>query len=394
MWEWFTGYSLWILVAAAFILTLLLFLRHRVQTRLEKAAPKKWYKRVHRTLSITFWTVGGIILAFIVTAIVAFTLSRQGIAAVITVETIQKWLLEHGITILIIVVVSYLVYRLLGLAMPGLVERTIKVRGKGRRAREEQAKRTSTLSGMLTSAVGIIIAVAAILMILSEVEIDITPLLAGAGIIGIALGFGAQSLVRDLLAGLFIILEDQYSKGDWVEIAGVNGLVEEINLRRTVLRDLEGAVHTIPNGEVRIATDFTKEWARVNLIVPVAYGEDLDHVTEVINRVGEELFQDETFGPMITKAPQVLRVNNFGDSGIDMKVLGETKPMQQWAVTGELRKRVKKAFDEEGIEIPWPHVKLYFGKSQTNEVSVCKACSHPNRADSKFCSNCGATLNQ
>jgi len=128
------------------------------------------------------------------------------------------------------------------------------------------------------------------------------------------------------------------------------------------------------------------------MVIPVAYGEDLDHVIEVINRVGKELAQDDIFGPMIRQAPQFLRVNDFGSSSIDMKVLGETKPMRQWEVTGELRKRIKKAFDEEGIEIPWPHVKLYFGQDQTNQNLACKACSHPNPPGSKFCSNCGTTL--
>jgi len=124
----------------------------------------------------------------------------------------------------------------------------------------------------------------------------------------------------------------------------------------------------------------------------VAYGEDLDHVIEVLNRVGRELAEDETFGPMIIRAPQVLRVDKFGDSAIEIKVLGETKPLKQWDVMGELRKRTKKAFDEEGIEIPWPHVKLYYGQSQPNKGLTCQACSHANLPGSKFCSNCGASL--
>jgi len=229
-------------------------------------------------------------------------------------------------------------------------------------------------------------------MILSEVGIDITPLLAGAGVAGIAIGFGAQSLIKDFLSGLFILLEDQYNKGDVVKIAGIAGLVEEVNLRRTVLRDLDGIVHSVPNGEITTASNYTRDWARVNLDVPVAYGEDLDHVMAVINRVGKELAEDEYFSKLVHTAPQALRVNNFGDSGIDIKILGETKPMMQWEVTGELRKRLKKAFDEAGIEIPWPHVKLYFGEGQTSEYLACKACSHPNLPGSRFCSNCGAAL--
>lgn len=157
------------------------------------------------------------------------------------------------------------------------------------------------------------------------------------------------------------------------------------------MRDLDGAVHSIPNGEVTTSSNYTKDWSRVNLNISVAYGEDLDQVIEVINRVGNELTADEYFGPKIRSAPQVLRVDNFGDSGIEIKVLGEVKPLMQWEVTGELRKRIKKAFDEAGIEIPWPHVKLYFGQTQAPGIT-CNACSWPNLAGSKFCANCGAKL--
>ena len=276
--------------------------------------------------------------------------------------------------------------------MPELMERLVKVRGKGRRAREELAKRSQTLSGILVQIIGVIIVVIALFMIMSEIGVNITPLLAGAGVAGIAIGFGAQSLIRDILNGLFILLEDQYNKGDVVRIAGIAGLVEEINLRRTVLRDLDGIVHTVPNGEVKTASNYTKEWSRVNLNIPVAYGEDLDHVITVINRVGKEIAEDETFGRMIIGTPKVLRVDKFGDSGIELKVLGETKPLKQWDVMGELRKRIKKAFDEEGIEIPWPHVKLYFGEQRIDSAIACPACSRPNPPGNKFCAHCGASL--
>jgi small conductance mechanosensitive channel len=178
---------------------------------------------------------------------------------------------------------------------------------------------------------------------------------------GIAIGFGAQNLVRDFLAGVFVILEDQYRVGDVVRIAGIAGLVEDINLRRTILRDLDGIVHVVPNGEVRTASNFTKEKSRVNLDIVVAYKEDLDRVIEVLNRVGKELSEDPYFGPLITQPIQVLGVNEFQDSGIAIKVLGETRPIRQWEVAREFRKRVKKAFDQEGIEIPFPHRTIYWG---------------------------------
>ncbi len=392
MWDWFVTNGIWILVAVVVGLGLFFLLRRWAKRGIEKAVPKQWHEQLKGTQRVVTWVIIGIGGVIIALAIAAVTVSRLGLDITSTLEAVGGWLLEHGILIIIIIALSYLAYKVAEIVVPRLVDRTVHITAKGRRAREERAKRSHTLSGFVTGAIGIFIIIAAIFMILSEVGIDITPLLAGAGVAGIAIGFGAQSLIRDLLSGLFIILEDQYGKGDWVQIAGVNGMVEGLNLRRTVLRDLDGNVHSIPNGEVRLSTNYTKEWARVNLIIPVAYGEDLDHVTEVINRVGEELAQDKTFGPIIIKAPKVLRVDNFGDSGIDMKILGETKPMRQWEVTGELRKRIKKAFDEEGIEIPWPHVKIYFGQGQTKEYLACKACSHPNPPGSKFCSNCGTTL--
>jgi len=158
-------------------------------------------------------------------------------------------------------------------------------------------------------------------------------------------------------------MENQYRVGDVAKIADIAGLVEEINLRKTVLRDLDGIVHHVPNGEIRVASNYTRHFSRVNLDVSVAYGTNLDHAIDVLNRVGQELAADENWSPLIKSAPQVLRVNNLGDSGIDIKVLGDVKPLQQWAVTGELRKRIKKAFDEESIEIPWPHTKVYFGNA-------------------------------
>jgi small conductance mechanosensitive channel len=201
------------------------------------------------------------------------------------------------------------------------------------------------------------------MMILDEVGIAIGPVLAGFGIAGVAIGFGAQYLIRDLIAGIFIVLENQYRVGDVVNIADIGGLVEEITLRKTVLRDLDGVVHHIPNGEIRTASNLTRHFSRVNLNVSVAYGTDLDHAISVINRVGKELAQDEKLGKVIKSPPQVLRVDNLGDSGIDIKILGDVKPGEQWTVMGELRLRLKKAFDAEGIEIPWPHTKVYFGNS-------------------------------
>jgi len=276
-------------------------------------------------------------------------------------EPVTDWLLEHGIIIAIILVVGGILWFLIRKLLPPIVRRTVvRTRGESKSGLE---KRTNTVVGVLTGAGRIVIAVVVILMILNEVGVPIGPMLAGFGVVGIAVGFGAQYLVRDLIAGLFILWENQYRVGDVAMVADVGGLVEQITLRKTVLRDLDGIVHHVPNGEIRVASNYTRRFSRVNLNVSVAYGTDLDHAISVINRVGQELTADENWRARIVTPPQVLRVDNFGDSGIDIKILGDVKPSEQWAVMGELRLRLKRAFDAEGIEIPWPHTKVYFGNT-------------------------------
>jgi small-conductance mechanosensitive channel len=276
--------------------------------------------------------------------------------------TVANWLVDHGIRILIIVVVGAVLWFALNKFLPPIVRRGVS-RTKYKESKEGIEKRTNTLVSIFRGVGRVFIVVIGIMMILSEVGVDIVPVLAGFGIAGIAIGFGAQYLIRDLIAGTFIILENQYRVGDVARVADIAGVVEEVTLRKTVLRDLDGIVHHVPNGEIRTASNFTRHFARVNLDVSVAYDTDLDHAIRVINQVGKALAEDEKWRKAIKSPPQVLRVDNLGDSGIYIKILGDVKPMQQWAVMGELRLRIKKAFDAEGIEIPWPHTKVYFGNS-------------------------------
>ncbi|GAH80681.1 unnamed protein product, partial [marine sediment metagenome] len=181
-------------------------------------------------------------------------------------------------------------------------------------------KRANTLSSVFVNTGTIIILIFAIFTMLPEFGVNIAAMLAGLGIVGIAIGFGAQSLIKDLLAGIFILLEDQYRVGDVVNVAGIGGLVEEIGLRRTVLRDLDGIVHSIPNSEIKVASNFTKGYSRVNLNISVAYGEDLDRVIEVINRVCKEMAEDPKWSADFVSTPKVLRVDKLADSGIDIKI--------------------------------------------------------------------------
>ncbi|MBI4333880.1 MAG: mechanosensitive ion channel family protein [Chloroflexi bacterium] len=326
----------------------------------------KWYQvevasKVQSALGhqLVYLCKGGIPVAAAMLAVL-LVLEFFGIA----VTPVKGWFAEHGARFALIVVMAIVAIFLLDQAIPKVISRSL-ARGKAE-LEEEARKRADTLGRVLTTAGQGFVLFVAVFMLLSEIGLDIAPVLAGVGVAGIAVGFGAQNLVRDILAGLFVIMENQYRVGDVVKVAGVSGLVEDINLRRTVLRDQDGAVHFVPNGEIKVASNLTKEWSRVNLDIPVGYGEDLDRVIAVLNSVGREMAADPAWATFILKAPQVLRVEKLGDSGIDVKVAGDTRPLKQWDVAGELRLRVKKAFDREGIEIPWPHTKVYFG----NELKI------------------------
>ena len=157
--------------------------------------------------------------------------------------------------------------------------------------------------------------------------------------------------------------EDQYRIGDVVAVSGVAGTVEDIALRRTVLRDVDGNVHSVPNGQIDVSTNMTKGFSRVNLNISVGYGENLKRVIDIINKVCQEMAEDPQWKDDFISTPSALRVDNLGDSGIDIKILGDTKPSRQWPVMGELRLRLKETLDNEGVEIPWPHTKVYFGNS-------------------------------
>lgn len=280
----------------------------------------------------------------------------------IEVPLVKSWLRQHGPRVALVAAIGLGLVLAATALMPNIIKKAV-LKSKEDQTEEELKKRADTLSGVLVASSQAVVIAIFFFMVLSEVGLNISPILAGVGVVGIAIGFGAQSLVKDLIGGLFIIMENQYRKGDVVKIADTSGLVEDINLRRTLLRDLDGIVHSVPNGEIRVASNFTRGYSRVNLNIGVAYGTDLGHAIAVINRVGREMAEDPQWAPDFITPPQFLRVDKLGDSGIDVKILADTRPIKQWAIMGELRLRLKKAFDEEGIEIPWPHTKVYFGNS-------------------------------
>ena len=227
----------------------------------------------------------------------------------------------------------------------------------------ERKQRGDTVAGTLGKVSSLLIWVLAGVIIMSEFGINVMPVIAGLGVGALALGFAAQNILRDYMHGFLIVTEDWYRVCEVASIAGTAGLVTEINLRTTVMRDLDGTVHLIPNGQVTTASNLTRELGRINLNIEVAYGEDLDRVITVINDECEKFKADETWTEQLLTTPSVLRVDKLGSSGIEIKVTGDTKPMSRWSSMGELRKRLKARFDAEGIEIPWPHTKLYFGNT-------------------------------
>ena len=276
-------------------------------------------------------------------------------------ETIMPWLLNHGIKIVVIAVGAWILNKILS----RIIIRTIRIAvvADSTQPPESEKKREDTLITIFNGALRIALITLAILMILQEAGLKIGPVLAGAGIVGLAFGFGGQYLIRDVITGLFIIFENQYRIGDVIKIDDEGGLVEDISLRKTTLRDLNGTVHHIPHGEIKVVSNLTRKYSRVNIDIGVSYSSDLDHVIKVINRTGNELAQDPDFRDKILTPPQFLRVDEFADSSIVVKILGDTKPLMQWEVAGEFRKRIKAAFDKEGIEIPFPQRVVYQAKS-------------------------------
>lgn len=227
----------------------------------------------------------------------------------------------------------------------------------------ESAKRVDTLVRLIRQAVHLTLWIIVGLIILKDLGVEIGPILAGAGILGLAVGFGAQNLVRDIISGFFFILENQVRVGDVAVINGTGGIVEEINFRTIVLRDLSGVVHVFPNGTVNTLSNMTNEWSAYVFEIGVAYKESTDRVVEVMREVFAGMKEDETYGPLILEDPEIMGVDKFADSAVIIKGRIKTKPIRQWMVGREFLRRIKYAFDEKGIEIPFPHRSIYFGEA-------------------------------
>jgi small conductance mechanosensitive channel len=277
------------------------------------------------------------------------------------------WFFSTGLKVLFIILITLVVMkvaRILSSKASGLLIKKAE--------EEEDKKRAKTLSSVIRNFLNGVILVIATMILLSELGIEIGPLLAAAGIVGLAIGFAGQNLVRDFINGFFILIWDQIRQGDVVQIAGKGGLVEKISLKMTTLRDLAGNVHYIPNGSIDVVTNMTKEYSRYVFEIGVAYREDVDEVMEVVEEVDEELRQDPAFKEDILEPIEILGLDEFADSAVVIKARTTTKPIKQWRVGREFNRRLKKKFDERDIEIPFPHVTLYQGQDKQGNAPPMK----------------------
>jgi small conductance mechanosensitive channel len=272
-------------------------------------------------------------------------------------------ILEASLRILLIALVAYVAIRALRFGLGKLEQVLLTWRAREDKERIANEKRVKTLTGLLRTICLTLVWVVGIVMSLDQIGLDITPILAGAGIVGLAVGFGAQNLVRDIINGFFVILENQVRVGDVAIVNGTGGLVEAISFRTITLRDLSGTVHIFPHGTVTTLANMTKGWSATVMNIGVAYKEDTDRVAEIMREVGKDLQQDEQFGGKILEPIEILGVDAFGESAVEIKVRIKTLPIEQWGVGREYRRRLKKAFDRENIEIPFPHRTLYMGEA-------------------------------
>ncbi|HCW75916.1 MAG TPA: mechanosensitive ion channel protein MscS [Candidatus Marinimicrobia bacterium] len=267
------------------------------------------------------------------------------------------------IEVILILIGTRILLAVLHRIIQGTQTRVLKSHQKENSGSETE-KRLNTLFTLIWQGIALAVWLTGALIILDKIGIEIGPILAGAGILGLAVGFGAQNLVKDVISGFFIILENQIRVGDVAILDGTSGLVEKINFRTTVLRDLSGVVHVFPNGSINLISNMTKEWSAHVFQIGVAYKENTDDVTAHIKQVLADLAQDAEFGPLILEEPEIFGVDQLGDSAVVIKGRVKTVPGEQWKVGREFIRRVKLQFDAHNIEIPFPHQTLYWGEGQ------------------------------
>jgi len=278
----------------------------------------------------------------------------------------QDWLINELPGLIIVIVLFFIVMKVIGFFLKKLRKSLVSRAEKNEKLDTIEAeKRIVTLTSIIHGLVKIILWVIFIMILLQKFGINIAPILAGAGIVGLAVGFGSQELVRDFISGFFIILENHIRAGDVAVINGTGGLVEKIDFRTTTLRDFSGTVHIFQNGKISNISNMTKDWSAIVFDIGVAYKENPQVVMDLMKQVGDDLQIDPEFKDKILEPIEIFGLDKFADSAIIIKARIKTKPIQQWTVGREYRKRLKYVFDEQNIEIPFPHTTVYWGDEIT-----------------------------
>jgi small-conductance mechanosensitive channel len=283
-----------------------------------------------------------------------------------------KWATNVGPSLLLIIVLA-----IVAIIIARVLSRKLFSALKKTGAEAEMQKRVDTLSSLISYLLVAVIIIVAFIMILDQLGIKTGPILASAGVAGVAIGFGAQHLVQDVISGFFILIDEKIRIGDVVETAGQSGLVEKVNLRLTVLRDMSGNVHYIRNGMIDIVTNMTKDYSQYVFDIGVAYREDVDEVISVIKEVDAELRNDPEFKNDILNPIEIFGLDQFADSAVIIKARTTTKPIKQWRIGREFNRRLKKRFDEKNIEIPFPHVTLYMGEGKDGSAPPMRVSMNP-----------------
>ena len=361
-WYWLTTHGLRIAVIVVVTL-ILLKIAGIISRKVSKVVGRRMTDPEYAKLAET---VGGVLRWVLCTAILAvalfFVLNEVGVNVTPVLNVAWFWFLTHGIRMGLIVVFTAALLKVVAI-LTGRLGKLLSRKEAG----IEYEKRAGTLSGVVHWVLRVVILAVATIMVLTELGVAIAPILTAAGVVGLAVGFGAQNLVADFITGFFMLLEDQVRVGDVVQIGDKGGLVERVTLRMVILRDLAGSVHFIRNGKIDVVTNMTKDYSNYVFDIGVAYREDVDEVIRVLKGIDEEMRQDADFKSDILAPLEVMGLDSFGDSAIIIKARTKTKPIQQWRIGREFNRRIKKKFDEVGIEIPFPHQTIYFGKDKKGQ---------------------------
>ena len=285
---------------------------------------------------------------------------------------------ESALRIILVIVAAYIISKVVKVAVRHLEAVLIRLGESSDDVPGATRKRVTTLMNVLRTVAVVVIWGVVVVVALEQVGLAVGPILAAAGVVGLAVGFGAQNLVRDVISGFFLILENQVRVGDVAIINGTGGLVEAVTFRTVVLRDLSAVVHVFPNGAITTLSNMTKGWSAYVINMGVAYKEDTDRVSEVMRQVADEMKADPDYGPSMLDTIEIFGVDDFADSAVMIKARLKTIPIKQWGVGREYRRRLKKAFDANGIEIPFPHLSVYMGEvSRPFDVLMREAAGTP-----------------